>query len=62
MVNKAAILKEREKEFELDTSKPFKLNAGSVGVCKFIHSCREQSKARFLANLQQIEFCTLLNV
>lgn len=32
--DKKAILEEREKAFELDTSKPFKLNAGTVGVCE----------------------------
>jgi hypothetical protein len=34
VVNKVAVLEAREKVFELDTSKPFKLNAGNVGVCE----------------------------
>ena len=33
VVNKETVLEEREMTFELDTSKPFKLNAGTVGVC-----------------------------
>jgi hypothetical protein len=37
-VNKAAVLKERENTFELDTSKPFKLNAGTAGACEFFSS------------------------
>lgn len=36
MVNKEAVLEEREMAFELDTSKPFKLNAGTVGVCEIV--------------------------
>lgn len=36
VVDKSAILQEREKFFPLDTSKPFKLNVGTTGVCKFI--------------------------
>jgi len=38
VVDKSAILQEREKNFPLDTSKPFKLNAGTAGVCKFINT------------------------
>jgi hypothetical protein len=32
--NKKIILEEREKVFELDTGKAFKLNAGTTGVCE----------------------------
>jgi hypothetical protein len=38
-VDKTAILTEREKTFALDTSKNFKLNAGTVGVCKLPYLC-----------------------
>jgi len=38
VVNKAAVLEEREKTFELDTTKPFKLNAETAGVCESICS------------------------
>jgi aminopeptidase 2 len=38
IVNKAVVLKERENTFELDTSKPFKLNAGTTGTCEFFSS------------------------
>ena len=42
VVNKAAVLKERENTFKLDTSKPFKLNAGTAGACEFsISRCHE---------------------
>jgi hypothetical protein len=62
VVNKAAVLEEREKAFELDTSKPFKLNAGTVGVCEFTRpSFHDQPKAEFRTNLLQIEFFTLLS-
>lgn len=37
-VNKAAILDQREQFISLDTSKPFKLNAGNAGYCAFIFS------------------------
>lgn len=33
-VDKTAILEEREKSFAVDTSRAFKLNAGTTGVCK----------------------------
>jgi aminopeptidase 2 len=33
-IDKTAILDEREKFFALDTSKPFKVNAGTNGVCE----------------------------
>ena len=33
-VDKSAILTEREKSIAIDTSKPFKLNADTNGVCK----------------------------
>jgi aminopeptidase 2 len=32
---KSAIMEEREKTVAIDTKKPFKLNGGTVGVCKF---------------------------
>lgn len=34
-VDETAVLDTREKTFAVDTSKPFKLNAGTNGVCKF---------------------------
>lgn len=34
-VDKTAVLDTREKTFTLDTSKPYKLNAGTNGVCKW---------------------------
>lgn len=33
-VDTAALLQEREATITLDTSKPFKLNAGTTGVCE----------------------------
>lgn len=33
-VDKTALLQEREQFFPIDTSKHYKLNAGTVGVCK----------------------------
>ena len=35
VVDKAAVLKDKEAKFPLDTTKPFKLNAGTFGVCAF---------------------------
>lgn len=32
-INESAVLDAREKAFTLDTSKPYKLNAGTNGVC-----------------------------
>lgn len=32
-VDKSAVLDSREKTIKIDTSKPFKLNAGTSGVC-----------------------------
>ncbi|KAG6813612.1 hypothetical protein H0H92_009229 [Tricholoma furcatifolium] len=34
VLNKEVVLTAREQEFELDTSKPYKLNANTVGVCE----------------------------
>lgn len=34
IVNSEALLTEREQFFKIDTSKPFKLNAGTTGVCE----------------------------
>ena len=34
-VDKTALLQEREQIFPIDTSKHYKLNAGTVGVCKY---------------------------
>lgn len=36
-VDKTALLQEREQFFPIDTSKHYKLNAGTVGVCKYPH-------------------------
>ena len=33
-VDKGIVLDEREKFIALDTSKPFKLNGGTIGVCE----------------------------
>jgi hypothetical protein len=33
--NKAIVLEEREKDFELDMNKSFKLNSGSTGFCEY---------------------------
>lgn len=33
-INRSAVLDTREASFELDTSKPFKVNAGTTGVCE----------------------------
>ncbi|KAF8061516.1 leucyl aminopeptidase [Lyophyllum atratum] len=38
VVDKRALLEEREKTFDLDTSKPFKLNAGTVGVYRVLYT------------------------
>ncbi|EEB88327.1 hypothetical protein MPER_13892, partial [Moniliophthora perniciosa FA553] len=35
VVDNAAVLDAREKTYSLDTSKPFKLNAGTNGVCEY---------------------------
>ncbi|KAJ2930053.1 hypothetical protein H1R20_g7024, partial [Candolleomyces eurysporus] len=37
-VDKTAILQERERVFPVDTSKPFKLNAGTVGVYRVLYT------------------------
>ncbi|KAF8151622.1 hypothetical protein B0H34DRAFT_135147 [Crassisporium funariophilum] len=37
-VDTTAILEEREKHIALDTSKPFKLNAGTVGVYRVLYT------------------------
>jgi len=34
-VDNSIVLDTREKTIDIDTSKPFKLNAGTYGVCKF---------------------------
>jgi aminopeptidase 2 len=34
VIDRRAVLDKRETELKLDTSKPFKLNAGTVGVCQ----------------------------
>ena len=36
VVDHTLILDEREKKIPLDTSKPFKLNAGTTGVCTLL--------------------------
>jgi aminopeptidase 2 len=43
-VDKTAILQEREKTIELDTSKPFKLNAGTTGVYRVLYTPERLSK------------------
>jgi aminopeptidase 2 len=35
-IDKSVVLDTREKTLAIDTSKPFKLNAGTYGVCKFV--------------------------
>lgn len=37
-VDKGILLKEREMKVSLDTSRPFKLNAGTTGVCTYLPS------------------------
>lgn len=37
-VDTTALLQERETTIALDTSKPFKLNAGTTGVCESLHT------------------------
>ncbi|KAG5639615.1 hypothetical protein H0H81_010817 [Sphagnurus paluster] len=44
VLDKAALLTEREQEFELDTSKPFKLNAGTTGVYRVLYTPERLSK------------------
>ncbi|KAG5645001.1 hypothetical protein DXG03_007278 [Asterophora parasitica] len=44
VVNKEALLEEREQTFELDTSKPFKLNAGTTGVYRVLYTPERLSK------------------
>jgi aminopeptidase 2 len=34
ILDKNALLTEREQTFKIDSTKPFKLNAGTSGVCK----------------------------
>ncbi len=34
MVDRTLVLRDRETTIPLDTSRPFKLNAGTTGVCK----------------------------
>ncbi|KAG6832427.1 hypothetical protein H0H87_001587 [Tephrocybe sp. NHM501043] len=43
-LNKEAVLKAREQPFELDTSKPYKLNAGTVGVYRVLYTPERLSK------------------
>ncbi|KNZ75425.1 Aminopeptidase 2, mitochondrial [Termitomyces sp. J132] len=44
VLNKEAVLGAREQTFELDTSKPFKLNAGTVGVYRVLYTPERLSK------------------
>jgi len=37
LVDNTALLETREAEFELDTTKPFKINADTNGVCGSFH-------------------------
>ncbi|THV05631.1 hypothetical protein K435DRAFT_849875 [Dendrothele bispora CBS 962.96] len=43
-VDRTAILDTREKEFPLDTSKPFKINAGTNGVYRVLYTSKRLSK------------------
>ncbi|TFY80729.1 hypothetical protein EWM64_g3287 [Hericium alpestre] len=38
LIDKSAVLNVREKEFKIDTSKPFKLNAGTSGVYRVLYT------------------------
>ncbi|KAF5391327.1 hypothetical protein D9757_002062 [Collybiopsis confluens] len=44
IVNKTAVLDTRERTFELDTSKPYKLNAGTNGVYRVLYEDARMSK------------------
>ncbi|KAF9466381.1 leucyl aminopeptidase [Collybia nuda] len=44
VVDRSAILEEREKTFDLDTSKPYKLNAGTVGVYRVLYTPERLAK------------------
>ncbi|KAK7463560.1 Aminopeptidase 2 mitochondrial [Stygiomarasmius scandens] len=44
IVDRTAILDTREKEFHLDTSKPFKINAGTNGVYRVLYTSDRLSK------------------
>ncbi|KAG6866086.1 hypothetical protein C0991_008838 [Blastosporella zonata] len=44
VLNKEAVLTAREQTFELDTSKPYKLNAGTVGVYRVLYTPERLSK------------------
>lgn len=47
LVDNTALLETREAEFKLDTTKPFKINADTNGVCGSFHlACRTITKAR----------------
>ncbi|KAK0197309.1 leucyl aminopeptidase [Armillaria mellea] len=43
-VDRTALLQERSQEFALDTSKPFKLNAGTAGVYRVLYTPERLSK------------------
>ncbi|KAF8232360.1 hypothetical protein L208DRAFT_1272750 [Tricholoma matsutake] len=53
VVNKAVILKEREMTLELDTGKPFKLNAGTVGVYRVLYTPERLAKIAAEASKQE---------
>lgn len=44
VVNKEAVLKEREKTFDIDHSKPFKLNAGTAGAYRVLYTPERVAK------------------
>lgn len=37
LIDNTALLESREAEFNLDTTKPYKINADTNGVCKLFH-------------------------
>ena len=42
VVNKAAVLRERQQFFPVDTYKLFKINAGTTGVCEWVYRSEGQ--------------------
>ena len=56
MVDNTALLETREAEFKLDTTKPYKINADTNGVCRLFHfPCHNA-----MLILPQTEYYTLL--
>ena len=56
-LDRSIVLDKREATFTVDTSKPWKLNSGTIGVCEL---CSAAVCQRAL-NIPQIVYCTPLN-